>query len=57
MSFYKPSPKITRTCDNCKCLLRKADAVDNLRFNGIPTKYNQLCKKCFDLWLEGELDE
>ena len=51
----KPSKKITRTCDACHKLLRLSEAYETLQENHKPSKYNKLCPKCFDKWLNGEL--
>ena len=44
--------KITRTCDGCKELLKKADMYEPLNDN----KYKKLCPTCFDKWLENKLE-
>lgn len=49
--------KITRTCDNCGKLIRSIEKYEPMRINGVESKYKKLCKDCFDLWLEGELEE
>lgn len=45
--------KVTRTCDNCKQLLRLADKYEPLN----DSRFRNLCKKCFDLWLDDKLDK
>lgn len=47
--------RIKSICDVCKKLLRKADAHECLREDGVK-KYDRLCKECFDKWLGDELE-
>lgn len=49
---YKPK-RITRTCDNCHNLLRKADMYEPLN----DSQLKKLCSGCFQLWLDGQIGD
>ena len=49
--------QVKRKCDNCgKKPLREADAHD-LKLNSLNSRYEWLCRECFEKWLESDGDE
>lgn len=44
--------RIIRTCDSCKEQLRKIELYETLN----EPQWKNLCKKCFNLWLDDKLE-
>lgn len=51
MAFARDTRIIPRYCDNCKKQCRKIELYEPLN-----SKFKQLCKPCFDLWLDGKIE-
>ena len=48
--------KVTRKCDGCGKQPLTLNVAHDMRIGAIKSKYNWLCPKCFDKWLESNGD-